>query len=65
METRPDIVDDEHLEFLDELRAFGDTNMYGAGPYLQREFGETRRDAQTIVLYWMRSFKGRQEHIAE
>ncbi len=53
---RPDFVDDEHLEFLDTLRESGVTNMFGAGPYLQEEFGLTRRQASDVLLYWMRTF---------
>ena len=47
--------DREYFEFLDELRESGRTNMMGAGPYLQREFGLDRREARKIVLRWMRS----------
>ncbi len=56
---RPSIVDDEHLEYLDDLRESGVTNMFGAGPYLSREFGLDDDDARTIVAYWMRSFRER------
>jgi len=31
---RPEIVTDEHLDYLDELRESGVTNMFGAGAYL-------------------------------
>lgn len=53
---RPVIVEDEHLEYLDELRESGITNMFGATPYLQDEFDLNRNDARTILKYWMRSF---------
>lgn len=46
---RPAIVTDEHLEYLDELRESGVTNMYGAGPYLVREFGVTRNESHEIL----------------
>ena len=49
----------EYFEYLDDLRESGDTNMYGAGPYLQREFDLERREAREIVLAWMRSFDER------
>ena len=48
----------EEFEFLDELRESGDTNMLGAGPYLQREFGYGRAEAMTILKLWMASFDG-------
>ena len=35
---RPDIVTDEHLEYLDDLRESGVTNMFGAGSYLEDNF---------------------------
>ena len=32
-------MNEEHKEFLDELRESGVTNMFGAVPYLQEEYG--------------------------
>ena len=55
-EERPATVTDEHLEYLDELRESGDTNMLGATPYLMKEFGLSRKDAGEILCYWMKSF---------
>mgnify|MGYP000052596726 CR=1 FL=1 len=46
----------EHKEFLDDLRESGATNMFGAGPYVQRRFGVDKREAQAIVMEWMDSF---------
>lgn len=55
-QERPALVSDEHLEYLDELRASGETNMFGARPYLMRAFPELdRNDALTILNYWMYS----------
>ena len=59
MVERSEIVTDEHLQYLDELRASGDTNMYGAGPYLVREFSVTRGESHKILGYWMKSFSER------
>ncbi len=56
---RPDVVSDAHLKFLDKLRESGKTNMFGAGPYVQQRFGVSRKDASTIVVYWMQSFEER------
>lgn len=47
----------EYFEYLEQLRQSGVTNMFGAGPYLQREFGLTRHEARDIVLKWMESYK--------
>jgi hypothetical protein len=56
---RPEGVTDEHLEYLDELRESGETNMFGAGPYVMRQFGVTRPEAHKILGYWMQTFAER------
>jgi hypothetical protein len=53
---RPNIVTDEHLTFLDELRKSGETNMFGARPYVETAFSVSKKDASTILSYWMKSF---------
>jgi hypothetical protein len=54
---RPSFVTEEHLNYLDELRESGATNMFGARPYLMREFPLLDNDEAGMVLsYWMRSF---------
>lgn len=53
---RPEIVEDEHLEYLDELRDSGVTNMYGSPAYVDNEFDVGERDARKIVTYWMATF---------
>lgn len=69
---RPAFVTDEHLTFLDELRESGETNMFGAGPYLDEEFPELREGkrshrssdkARAILSYWMDTFE--QRHTAK
>ena len=55
---RPDIVTDEMLEYLDDLRESGETNMYGAGSYLRMEYGLEKADAKQVLSYWMRTFGG-------
>lgn len=60
MTDRPQIVEDEHLEFLDKLRESGITNMFGAPEYVEKAFGLTRREASDAVKYWMESFEERQ-----
>lgn len=56
---RPSVVEDEHLAYLDKLRESGESNMYGARPYLQREFGLDKTTATAILTYWMESFPER------
>ncbi len=48
---------EEHKQFLIDLRDSGVTNMWGASPYLEREFGLTRKEASDILIQWIKSFK--------
>ena len=48
---------DDVAEYLTELRDSGTTNMFGAGPFLVREYGLPKRDAQYVLNYWFESFK--------
>ena len=47
----------EHSEYLEELRQSGETNMYGATPYIMEEFGMDKKEARSILSQWMNSFK--------
>lgn len=47
----------EHKEYLDKLRESGETNMFGATPYLQEEFGLDKHEARVILKEWVDSFK--------
>ena len=45
--------------YLEELRRSGETNMYGAVPYLTAEFedeGMTRKQASAILADWMKNY---------
>ena len=49
----------EYFAYLERLRESGVTNMYGAVPYLQREYPELTYDrsrAHEILTAWMRSY---------
>ena len=48
---------DDIAEYLTELRDSGTTNMFGAVPFLVREYGLPKRDAQYVLHYWFESFK--------
>ena len=56
------IKEDNHqkyFDYLERLRQSGETNMYGAKPYLRSEFPELRynRDkAREVLLAWFKSF---------
>ncbi len=56
---KPAIVSNAHLEYLDDLRDSGDTNMYGAPAHLEKEFNVTRQEAREILGYWMKTFGDR------
>jgi len=44
-------------EFLNDLRESGITNMWGAGKYIENEFGVSKNQAKEILLSWMKNFK--------
>ncbi len=46
----------EVKEFLDDLRESGVTNILGAVPYLQEEFGYSVEDASELLGIWMKTF---------
>ena len=47
------------LEFLDGLQESGVTNMFGASPYIQSEYGVDKRTAKDILVYWMETYAKR------
>ena len=55
----------KYFDYLEQLRQSGETNMYGAAPYLQEEFPELRyapERAREILLAWFSTFeKGENE----
>jgi len=54
-------INDNHLEFLDRLRNSGETNMFGARPYVQKHFGLNTKDAGAILQQWMDTFSERSD----
>ncbi len=46
----------EYFEFLDDLRASGQTNMFGARPYLIRGTDVPENLAGEVLSAWMRTF---------
>jgi len=44
------------FHYLDELRESGETNMYGAGPYLREAFGVSRAESHRVLAAWMETF---------
>ena len=59
--TTTTTVSKEINNFLVALRDSGAINMFGAGPYLEQEFGLSRYEAKDALLAWMKG--GRHEFI--
>lgn len=59
MTVKPDAATEKVLQYLDELRESGDTNMYGARPYLMIEFPLPKDTADDVLTYWMNTFSDR------
>ena len=47
----------EYYVYLEELRQSGVTNMFGAGPYLQKAYGLNPREARKVLDSWMESYQ--------
>ena len=43
----------EYFIYLNRLRESGETNMFGASPYLQCAFSMKKREASKILVEWM------------
>ena len=48
-EVERDEMVEEYFEYLDDLRESGVTNMFGAGQYLEEEFGLDKGYARTVL----------------
>lgn len=48
----------QYFSYLEKLRDSGETNMYGAAPYLERKFPELdKKRAEEILIAWISSFE--------
>jgi hypothetical protein len=47
----------EVLQYLNELRDSGETNMFGAAPYVEAHFGMGRQEARGYTKMWMDNFQ--------
>lgn len=52
------VTKEEINQYLSDLRESGEINMWGAGAYLEREFGMKRAEAKEALLEWILNFKG-------
>jgi hypothetical protein len=60
-----DISQEEISKYLNELRKSGVTNMFGATPYIEKEFGISKEDAKKALSYWMKNFKKDESKVNE
>jgi len=49
--------DTKYFEYLEKLREGGTINMFGAPPYLQREFGLDKDEALAVWTRWTETYK--------
>ena len=50
-------MNNEYYGYLDALRESGVVNMFGAGAYLEDQFGLSKSEAKTILIAWMDQYK--------
>jgi len=50
----------EVSRFLDALRDSGVTNMFGAGTFVEKEFGISKQEARNFLTTWMKNFGSRE-----
>ena len=46
----------EYWIYLENLRRTGIVNMYGAGVYLEMDFGLSKQEARKILADWMHNY---------
>ena len=46
----------EVLEYLNMLRDSGITNMFGATPYIEGEYGLNKKESRRLLSLWMKNF---------
>ena len=57
---------EEYLQFLDNLRKSGITNMFGGAAYLSQQFPElSKATARQILMEWMETFGDRHKSDGE
>ena len=55
--TKPELLEQRHLEFLNTIREIGKINMFCASPSLEQVFGLSKTDARAVLAYWMETFE--------
>ena len=57
--------ENEIFLYLEELRESGQTNMFGAVPYLVERFEMSKEKARDMLSLWMKSYYRNDEHEEE
>ena len=57
--------ENEVFLYLDELRQSGETNMFGAAPYLVERFEMSKEEARDMLSLWMKSYNKNDEYEEE
>jgi len=50
------VGEDEARNYLNNLRESGETNMFGAGAYLERDLDMNSTEAKEVLMWWMEQF---------
>lgn len=50
------MTDNKYWIFLENLRRSGETNMFGAAPYLEQAFGISEKESHKILAEWMNNY---------
>lgn len=50
------MTDNKYWIYLEQLRKSGETNMYGAAPYLEFAFDLSHTEAVKILVDWMKNY---------
>jgi len=56
MKRKSTYQEQEVFEYLDELRESGATNMFGATPYIVKEFRYSEQESRRMLSLWMHNF---------
>lgn len=50
------MTNNKYWLYLEALRKSGETNMFGAAPYLEIAFGLKKNEARKILAEWMKNY---------
>ena len=56
MPVNNEVDEKDVFEFLVRLRDSGRTNMFGAGPYIEAEYGVSAAEGRRLLAVWIESF---------